>query len=160
MSPFKKGVGPALGKIPSGLFIVTAGSGDNSSGFLASWVQQTSFEPPLVTVAVKEGRGIEIFLEQKLPFVINILGEKNRNLMKHFLQGFAPDENPFENLNTFSGITGTPVLEDVLSYLECEYRESHKIGDHVLYVGEVVNGALQTKEDEPLVHIRKNGFNY
>jgi flavin reductase (DIM6/NTAB) family NADH-FMN oxidoreductase RutF len=54
----------ALGTIPSGLFIVTAGTGAEATGALLSFVQQVGFEPPCVTIAVKPGQpafeGIEV----------------------------------------------------------------------------------------------------
>jgi hypothetical protein len=52
----------ALGRIPSGLFILTARFEDQSTGMLASWVQQVSFDPPLVSVAVKKGRFVANWL--------------------------------------------------------------------------------------------------
>ena len=39
----------ALGRVPSGLFILTAGNGPTETGLLASWVQQCSFDPPRLT---------------------------------------------------------------------------------------------------------------
>ena len=48
----KKEVGKALGRIPSGLFIVTAKYEDQEDAVLASWVNQSSFEPPEVTIAL------------------------------------------------------------------------------------------------------------
>ena len=48
----------ALGRIPSGLFVLTATSGGAETGMLASWVQQCSFDPPQVTVAVNKERDV------------------------------------------------------------------------------------------------------
>src|SRR5258706_383723 len=48
----------ALGRVPSGLFILTVCDGQRETGMLASWVQQCSFEPPQVSVAVKHGRDL------------------------------------------------------------------------------------------------------
>jgi len=39
----------ALGKVPSGLFVLTAKQGDAETAMLASWVQQCSFDPPQLT---------------------------------------------------------------------------------------------------------------
>ena len=46
----------ALGRIPSGLFVLTARNGERETGMLASWVQQCSFTPPCVSVALRKGR--------------------------------------------------------------------------------------------------------
>ncbi len=56
-------LGAVLGRTPSGIFILIAGDGqDNTTGMLASWVQQASFEPPQVTVAVNKKRYINEWL--------------------------------------------------------------------------------------------------
>ena len=38
----------ALGRVPSGLVVLTARHGARETGMLASWVQQCSFDPPQV----------------------------------------------------------------------------------------------------------------
>src|SRR5690554_1181470 len=66
----KKQVAQALGQIPSGCFVMTAAHGGKATGILASWVQQASFDPPMVTVAVKHGRPIQELLESSGHFVL------------------------------------------------------------------------------------------
>ena len=54
-----------LGRIPSGVFVLTCGDGaGNMTGMLASWVQQAAFEPPMISVGVKNGRYINDWLAQ------------------------------------------------------------------------------------------------
>ena len=48
----------ALGRIPSGIFVLTVGRDNVETGMLASWVQQCSFQPPLLSVAIQPGRDI------------------------------------------------------------------------------------------------------
>ena len=50
-------VAVALGRVPSGLFVVTArNSAGEETAFLASWVMQAGFDPPALSVAVGEDR--------------------------------------------------------------------------------------------------------
>ena len=49
------GLAAALGRILSGVSVLT-GRGTQATGMLTSWVQQCAFEPPSVSVAVKQGR--------------------------------------------------------------------------------------------------------
>jgi flavin reductase (DIM6/NTAB) family NADH-FMN oxidoreductase RutF len=62
MSDTDKPWAAALGRIPSGLFILTARRGTLETGMLASWVQQCSFDPPLVMAAIRRGRILESWL--------------------------------------------------------------------------------------------------
>ena len=84
----------ALGKIPSGLFIVTYFCGETESAMLASWVQQCGFEPPILSVAVKKGRGISEWLTDGAPFTVNILGEGQKDLLSHFGKGLPLSQLP------------------------------------------------------------------
>ena len=47
-----------LGRVPSGLFILTLRHNNEETGMLTSWVMQAGFEPPMVTVALKHGRHV------------------------------------------------------------------------------------------------------
>lgn len=52
----------ALGKLSSGLYLVTAAHDDAKSAMIASWVQQASFQPLGLTVAIAKDRAIEAFM--------------------------------------------------------------------------------------------------
>ena len=82
----KKEVGKALGRIPSGLFVVTAKYKDKEDAVLASWVNQCSFDPPAVTVALGVTRQARLLIEASQTFVVNVLGKDSNDLMKHFFQ--------------------------------------------------------------------------
>lgn len=81
---------PVLGRISSGIYILTAGTGKRATGMLASWVMQAGFEPPMVSVAVKSGRYLAEWLTAGEPFVLNVVAEKQFDLLKHFGSSFEP----------------------------------------------------------------------
>src|SRR5258708_33808962 len=89
----------ALGRIPSGLFILTARRGTEETGMLASWVQQCSFEPPLVMAAIRRGRVLEAGLHPGDHFVLNILDDSQTDMIVYFGRGIAPAENVFARLS-------------------------------------------------------------
>ena len=63
MSSHNNPILPVLGRVPSGVFILTASDGEGrETGMLASWVQQASFEPQQVTVAVNGTRYLNQWL--------------------------------------------------------------------------------------------------
>src|SRR5437870_13882150 len=93
-----KSVDPVLGQIPSGIFVLTIGTGARSTGMLASWVMQAGFEPPMVSVAVKLGRYVCDWLSERQPFVLNVVQHGQKGLLKHFSHGFKPGEPAFDGL--------------------------------------------------------------
>jgi flavin reductase (DIM6/NTAB) family NADH-FMN oxidoreductase RutF len=149
----------ALGKITSGLFIVTATHGVVREGYLASWIQQVSFSPLMVMVAMKPGRPCYDLIKSHRRFCINIIGLKNGGVMKPF---WNPSENanPLDGLDTSVSELGNTILSQAMAVLECEARSSIMPGDHELVFAEVIAGQVLQIEDKPLAHIRKSGLGY
>lgn len=155
----KKEVGKALGRIPSGLFVVTAKYKDDEDAVLASWVNQCSFDPPALTVALGVTRQSRLLVEASKTFIVNVLGKNSNDLMKHFFKAPAPGVSVFDGLKVKKGFHDIKILSDAVAYVECELREQTVFGDHVVYVGEIVGGKM-LKSGDPYFHVRDNGFNY
>ncbi len=149
----------ALGRIPSGLFVLTAGSGATETGMLASWVQQCSFEPPQVTVAVNKQREVLESLADGAPFVLNVLPEGGKALVAHFGKGFAPGEPAFTGLDVRRDADTPPILLAAHAYLVCRVAGSADAGDHTLLIARVESGGV-LHDGKPTVHLRKNGLRY
>jgi flavin reductase (DIM6/NTAB) family NADH-FMN oxidoreductase RutF len=149
----------ALGRIPSGLFILTARQGDAETGMLASWVQQCSFEPPQLTAALGGGRDVLAWLVPGAAFTVNILEEDQTEMLVHFGKGFALAEPAFDGLEVERPDGAAPVLADALAYLDCRVVARYPAGDHQLIVGRVVGGRI-LGDGKPAVHIRKSGLRY
>ena len=151
---------PVLGRVPSGIFILTIGTGPRATGMLSSWVMQAGFEPPMVSVAVKQGRYVCDWITAGEPFVLNLVGESQQELMKHFARGFEPGSPAFEGLAITHCARGVPVLKDALGHVECEPVRHVDSGDHRIFVANVVRGKLNHADAKPMVHIRKSGAKY
>ena len=162
MSDLETTVGPALGKVPSGLAIATAQHAGARTGFLASWYQQVSFEPPLVAVCVKAGRPIEYLIEASGHFALNLLAEGDFANLKRFGKGFEPGVDPWlETPGDLLSGQAAPVFADGFAFLILKHtRTLDAGGDHLIHIGEVVDGCLQKSDAKPYIHIRKDGFGY
>ncbi len=147
----------AIGLIPSGCCILTATAANESTGMLASWVQQAAFEPLMVTVAVKTGRPIEKLIQRSQRFTLNLLGEDPFALFKHFGGGFEPGEAAFEGLPVEDTPHGVE-LADALGWLSCSVAAMTPAGDHTVYLGRVESG--RRRDGKPYVHLRKTGRSY
>ena len=148
-----------LGRVTSGIYILTIGQGELATGMLASWVMQAGFEPPMVTVAVRQGRYVAEWLAEGQPFVLNVVGEGQKHWLKHFGRGFEPGEPAFERVASRNAANGVPLLSDALGYLECEPASHVESGDHRIFLATVTAGEL-LNDAAPMVHIRKTGAHY
>lgn len=152
-------IAPALGRVPSGLFVVTYLAGDAEQAMLASWIQQCSFEPPMISVAVKEGRGLSEWLTDGVKFVVNVLAEGQTDLVSYFGKGQPLSQLPDQEKRIDRAPGMAPVLSDALSVLHCQVTGRTTPGDHHLFFARVVGGA-QHGEARPWIHVRKNGLKY
>src|SRR3954465_4436249 len=100
----------ALGRVPSGLFVLTARQGERETAMLASWVQQCSFDPPQVSVAVRRDRYIHGLLMDGAAFPLNIVPIHATEFLKHFGKGFEVGEPPFEGFAVERTAAGVAVL--------------------------------------------------
>ncbi len=151
----------ALGRISSGLYIITAQKGELNGAMLASWVSQASFEPLGFTVAVAKDRAIESLMQVGDRFVLNILEESNyQALMKHFLKRFPPGADRFAGVKTRTAENGSPILADALAYLECEVSSRMECSDHWIVYSKVDAGKVSNPDALTAVHHRKIGNYY
>ncbi|MEX2308106.1 MAG: flavin reductase family protein [Pirellulales bacterium] len=155
-----KAFDPVLGRVPSGIYILTIGTGARATGMLGSWVMQAGFEPPMVSVAIKLGRDVCDWLSQGQPFVLNVVAAGQKQLLRHFYQSFEPGEPAFEGVAITHCARGVPILCDALGHMECEPVRHIDSGDHRIFLAKVCRGRLAHPDAHPMVHIRKSGVNY
>jgi flavin reductase (DIM6/NTAB) family NADH-FMN oxidoreductase RutF len=158
--PTISGLGQALGRIPSGLYILTVEHGDRSTGMLASWVQQAGFDPPMLTVAIRRDRYVADWVSESGRFALSQLAIGSKALIRHFGRGFEPDADAFQGVALRHDARGGPVLAGAMAYLDSEVAGELGPGDHRIFVARVVDGAVLKPDAEPLLHVRANGFHY
>lgn len=157
----KEAIAPALGKLVSGLYIISLKSNEAEAGFLASWVQQAGFEPPMLTIAFNRERKHHLdILAAGGKLVVNIMAKENGKTLSRFFKPAPETGSIFDELDTITGVTGVPILKDSLGYLECKYRSEIESGDHIIVLAEVLNGGINNSELQPSTHIRADGFKY
>ncbi len=153
--------GAALGRIPSGLFIVTWRAEGSDRAMLASWVMQAGFNPPLVSVAVGITRDLLAAIRGGGAFVVNVLSDSQRGLLGRFGKPPVPGDDPFAGLPTERTVRGIIALADAAAWLECEpVAEALPIAaDHALVIGRITATGGHP-ELAPLTHLRRNGLKY
>ncbi len=152
----------AVGKIATGLFVLTAGSGEAASATLVSFVQQLSFEPLCIGVSLHNGRSIGQLIEENRGFVINVCHAGDKNLLRRFARHALSGAEAFDGLATRRLDNGGVILLDACAYLWCDF--SHKVdlqADHDLYIGIATLGDILGPDGaKPVVHIRHDGSRY
>ena len=157
-------VGLAMGRLPSGLFVLTAASGEQRMGIVVSFVQQACLNPPMVTVAIAKGRPIMPLISESRQFGLCQLAQDDRVMARKFAKfnNAAITEDPFLGFELIQGVMPKlPILANTLAYMECELVSHMDIeGDHDLFIGAVRGGRLRQSDSQPLIRLRDSGQDY
>lgn len=159
---FRAAVSSALGRIPSGLFVVTAREedGDHETAFLGSWVVQAGFDPPAISVAVGQGRAALEWMDRPNGrFAVSVFAEADKSGLGPFARGVEPGPRVLDALGVERTPGGLGVVAGCLAWVECRRIGSVASGDHRVIVGEVV-AARGGRSDAPAVHVRSDGLRY
>jgi flavin reductase (DIM6/NTAB) family NADH-FMN oxidoreductase RutF len=135
----------------AGVTVVTAGTGEEVHGMTVSAFSSVSMEPPLVAVVINQAQSIHPLLrDDGAPFAVNLLAEDQEDLSNRF--AFADAEERFEPGRWSTAVTGAPILDDALAWLDCTVAARHTAGSHVIYVGRVEASGSPRDGDRPLLY--------
>ncbi len=147
----------ALRMIPYGLYVMTAAADeDKIAAATVNWVTQASFQPPIIAVGVKKDSGIHAIAQESGSFALNILGKGQQGAAFAFFKAVQRDGNTINGEPFRMGSTGAPVLESVPAVVECKLVKVVPVGDHDLFLGEVVHAEVrEISEGRPDAHTLK-----
>ncbi|MBE3563946.1 MAG: flavin reductase family protein [Hydrogenibacillus schlegelii] len=149
----------ALRGITYGLYLIGTKDASTVNAFAGNWLTQTSFDPPLVALAVKAGTRSQEQIKASGVFSVNILASGQKDMAVAFFKHVEPEGNRLAGYEFYTTeVTGCPIFKDALSYFECRVVEAVERGDHYIYIGEVI-GAGVHREGEPLT-LKETGFYY
>lgn len=152
-----------LWKMPSGLFVI--GSTDNGSrrnAMTVSWVTQISFDPKWIGVSVERTAVTHELMERGGCFAVSLVAQDDRAIVRKFTKPVDVDLDG-RTLNGFpyvERVTGAPILEQAVAYVDCEVRERLQAGNHTFFVGEVVDAAFLQDEETGVLSMADTRLSY
>lgn len=171
--PFPEGVDPdtydrlrrrVLWKMPSGLYVVGAtDNGDRRNGMTLNWATQVSFDPKWLGIGVERDALTHELIAASGVFSLCMIDVEDRAIVRKFSKPVEVDlaAKTLNGFPYFDGpVTGAPVLGQSVAYVECEVRQPVEIGNHTLFLGEVVNAAFLKDEDTAVLGIGDTRMNY
>lgn len=142
-----------LWKLINPIAIVTARGAGNVSGFVASWITQVSFVPPLIMVAVNPLHYTYELIIKSNAFAVNVLRTDQAELVDVFGKSSGRKVAKFASAAYDQRSTGSPILKDCLAFIDCNVMWTKEAGGHVLVVGSVASAAI-TSAGETLQETR------
>jgi 3-hydroxy-9,10-secoandrosta-1,3,5(10)-triene-9,17-dione monooxygenase reductase component len=142
-----------IGHFATGVTVITTAAGDELQGMTANAVASLSLDPVMVLICVDKETHTHRVLEQGRVFAVNILGEHQEDVSRIFAKRAEPELGTLRGQRFRRGVTGAPVLEDCLAFLECRVASFHGGGDHSVVLGEVVDQGI-VRDVPPLLFFR------
>lgn len=146
-----------LGHYPTGVCVITAIEPDgNPAAMVVGSFTSVSLDPPLVAFFPDRGSTSWPRIERAGKFCVNVLGSHQQDLCRRFS---AKDNNKFEGLDFRKTDEGSPVLDDVVAWIDCTLYATHDAGDHLIVLGQV-RGLDVARAEQPLLFFRGKYGNF
>ncbi len=116
-----------------------------------------AINPPLVMAAIGKGKYTCEMIQESKVFAVNILSSRQIELAKLFGLQSGRKLDKFRKVEYETKTTGCPILKECVAYLDCRLYSTAEAGDHILFIGEVVDTQVKSKE-QPLIYNSKDYF--
>jgi flavin reductase (DIM6/NTAB) family NADH-FMN oxidoreductase RutF len=171
--PFPSGTDPdeydrlrrrVLWKMPSGLYVVgSTDKAERRNAMTLNWATQVSFDPKWIGIGVDHDAFTHELIESAGVFSLCLIDREDRAIVRKFTKPVDVDLAR-QTLNGFAyldgPVTGAPVLAQSVAYVECEVRRPVTIGNHTLFLGEIVNVAFLKDEETEILRMEDTRMNY
>ncbi len=155
-----------LWTMPYGLYVL--GSRAEIDGIVKrnlmtiNWVTQLSFEPKMIGVGIEHGALTHELVTDGRVFSLCTVDREDRTIVRKFTKPVEVDLEA-RTLNGFAfhdGASGAPVLDQAPAFLDCEVRQSLELGNHTLFLGEIIDCGFQKDEATPVLRMEDTRMNY
>ena len=139
-----------LGHFPTGVTVVAGMDGDDPVGLAVGSFFSISLDPPLVGFCVGTASNSWARLAPSGSFCVNVLGDDQEDVCRVFA---SSGDDKFASIGWKPAETGSPLIDGVLAWIDCDLEATHDGGDHHFVVGRV-KGLGIGHEGDPLVFFR------
>jgi flavin reductase (DIM6/NTAB) family NADH-FMN oxidoreductase RutF len=142
-----------MGRFVTGVTIVTTRLGDDLHGMTANAVTSLSLDPMLVLVCVDKTADTHDILAKAGVFAVNILNREQADISNRFAKKEFDGAHGLEDIAHSFAVTGSPIIDGAIAYLDCRTTIEHHGGDHTIFIGEVME-AREVSDEAPLAFYR------
>lgn len=140
-----------LGHFCTGVVVATGCQNEEPAGLAAQSFSSLSLDPPLVLICPAKTSTSWPKIRASGAYCINILGDDQKRVCDVFAQSGI---DKFADLKWRQGSSGSPIIEDILAYVDCELAAEYDAGDHTIAVGRVLEARILDWSRDPLLFFR------
>lgn len=146
--------------VPNVLCLVGSRSGDERNGMTTSWVTQVSMEPVLVAASIDATALTNRLIREGGAFSINLWDRDDTAVFRRFSKPAQDDGAALNDYPVRDGVTGVPVFENAIGWIECRLHEIVELGTHDLFIGEVVDVGIDDDAEEQVARMEDTRMKY
>ncbi len=140
-----------LGHFPTGVTVIASKPDDEPPvGLAVGSFFSVSLDPPLVGFCPGKSSSSWPKIEAAGKFCVNVLADDQEDVARVFA---GKGEDKFQTVGWRPASTGSPVIRDVLAWIDCSLEDVHEAGDHYLVTGRVHELKVE-REHHPLIFFR------
>lgn len=143
-----------FGNFATGVTVVTTSVDGRLHGLTANSLTSVSLEPMLLLVCVDKAAHGHAEMERCSSFGVNILAAGQKDVSNLFAKTGEPQAGSLRGVAWRAGETGCPLIEGSMASFECLPHDRVEAGDHTVFLGRVVAGAVALEDAEPLLYFR------
>ena len=129
-------------KIPNALALVGSAHDGERNAMTTSWITQLSMEPVLIGIGVDNTAVTHRLISESGAFSINLWSSDDTRPFVKFSKPAVDDGATLNGRTVGSAITGAPIFEEAIAWMDCEVRKEMELGTHTLFVGEIVDAGI------------------
>lgn len=122
-----------LGQYPTGVCVITAAQHDGQPvGMVVGSFTSVSLNPPLVAFFPDRASSSWAKLSKSRRFCVNILSAEQEDVCRQLA---SKDPDKFAGIPHRATPTGSPIIEGVVAWIECDLHSVEEAGDHYIVLG-------------------------
>ncbi len=133
-------------KIPNALALVGSSDGNERNAMTTSWITQLSMEPVLIGIGVDNTAVTHRLITSGGSFTVNLWDAQDTKVFVKFSKPAVDDGTTLNGRPVRAFVTGAPVFDEAVAWMDCEVRHHLDLGTHTLFVGEVVGAAINVDD--------------
>jgi 3-hydroxy-9,10-secoandrosta-1,3,5(10)-triene-9,17-dione monooxygenase reductase component len=142
----------AMSRFTTGVTVVAGLEGGRPVGFTCQSFVSLSIDPPFIAVAPARSSTSWPRIAGAGKFCVNVLGDHQEEVCRRFALSGG---DKFEGVSWHPApVSGAPVIEGSLAWVDCNVELVHEAGDHELIIGKVLD--LGLGDGSPLVFFRSS----
>jgi 3-hydroxy-9,10-secoandrosta-1,3,5(10)-triene-9,17-dione monooxygenase reductase component len=123
-----------LGHFPTGVTVITSHGDEGPVGLAVGSFASLSLDPPQVLFCAGKQSSSWPKIQATGKFCVNILAEDQEDVCRVFASSAA---DKFSEVGWKRSANGSPMLDGILGYVDCDIEEVVESGDHFVVIGAV-----------------------